>query len=104
MNYFLNGAIMMAFTVTAVFFLRFWRRSGDRLFLLFSIAFGILAANRIVMAVQTQHLANPGEHQTHVYVIRLAAFMLILIAIIDKNRFRAAPEPHRTAGREHRAQ
>lgn len=90
MAQFLNGAITMAFAVTAVIFLRFWRRSLDRLFLLFAIAFAILAGNRVLMATQAANLPNPGEHQVHIYVIRLVAFMLILIAIIDKNRAGAA--------------
>jgi hypothetical protein len=82
MEEFLMGAIAMASVVAAVFFLRFWRDTGDRLFLIFSAAFFLLASTRIGLALsQTQQ-----EVQTHWYWVRLAAFVLIVLAIIDKNR------------------
>lgn len=76
------GAIAMASLAAAVFFLRFWRDTGDRLFVIFAAAFILLAATRIGLALsQVQQ-----EGHTHWYWVRLVAFLLILIAIIDKNR------------------
>jgi hypothetical protein len=78
----LMGGIAMASAVAALFFLRFWRDTGDRLFAIFAIAFLLLAITRIGLALSTAH----AEGQTHWYWARLAAFVLILLAIIDKNR------------------
>jgi hypothetical protein len=78
----LYGATAMGCFVAGLFFLRFWRASMDRLFLLFSLAFWILALAYGVRG------ALPAATEWHVYVfgIRLVAFGLILFAIIDKNR------------------
>jgi hypothetical protein len=72
----------MGYLVAATFFARFHRRSGDRLFLWFALAFGLLAFQRIALAVTTGWI----ENVTWLYVLRLAAFVLIIAAIIDKNR------------------
>jgi hypothetical protein len=82
MGLFLSGAMAMASGAIALFFLRFWRDTGDRLFGMFSAAFLLMGATRIGLAI-TQH---EMETQTHWYWARLAAFLIILIAIADKNR------------------
>lgn len=79
---FLMGAIALASIVAALFFLRFWRDTGDRLFLIFAAAFILLAVTRAGLAFSKIHM----ESQTHWYWVRLAAFILILFAIVDKNR------------------
>ena len=82
MNDMLLGAIAMASLIAGLFFLRFWKSSGDRLFLFFAIAFWIEAINRIYAA-----LAHPLlESFPLFYLIRLIAFGLIMFAILDKNR------------------
>lgn len=78
------GAIAMGFAVAGLFFLRFWRETGDRLFGLFALAFFLLAAGRVVIAASR---ADVGQGE-HLYLIRFAAFMVILLAIWDKNRAR----------------
>jgi hypothetical protein len=78
----LTGGIAMASAVAALFFLRFWRDSGDRLFAIFAIAFLLLAITRIGLAISNEQT----ESHTHWYWVRLAAFVLILLAIVDKNR------------------
>jgi hypothetical protein len=82
MEDFLMGAIAMTSSVAALFFLRFWKDTGDRLFAIFSAAFGLLAITRVGLALSNEQM----EGQTHWYWVRLAAFLLILLAIIDKNR------------------
>lgn len=82
MNEFVSGAIMMGSFVAGLFFLKFWKKSHDRLFLMFGIAFWILGLNRIAMVSTTQG----DEVRFYLYLIRLAAYVLILFAIIDKNR------------------
>ncbi len=79
---FLSGAISLGFAVCALFFLRFWRRTREELFLAFALAFLLLGVGQTVLA-----LANiPTEERGSVYLLRLAAFLLILIAIFRKNR------------------
>ena len=82
MKPFLNGAIFMVCLTIALFFFRFWRRTTDRLFLAFGVAFLLLMAERVVLvAIDSSH-----EFAPYVYLVRLLAFMLIIAAIIDKNR------------------
>jgi uncharacterized protein DUF5985 len=77
-----GGAIVMGYATCALFFLRFWRETHDRLFLVFSLAFWLLALQRLALV-----LVEPVEEtRTGLYVIRLFAFLLILAAIVDKNR------------------
>jgi hypothetical protein len=76
------GAIAMGSSIAALFFLRFWRETRDRLFLLFSIAFLLLGITRLGLAVSQLTM----EAQTSWYWVRLAAFVIILLAIVDKNR------------------
>lgn len=79
---FLNGANVMGTAVAALFFLRFWRQTGDRLFASFALAFALLGANWLALS-----LTSPDyELRPLLYLIRLAAFVLIIAAIIDKNR------------------
>ncbi|HKU59897.1 MAG TPA: DUF5985 family protein [Gemmatimonadales bacterium] len=77
-----SGAITMGYLVVGLFFLRFWRDTRDRLFLIFAVAFWILAVQRVAL-VLTRHMA---ETAAGLYLLRLFAFLLILAAIIDKNR------------------
>ena len=83
---FLNGAIAMCCGIVGLYFLRFWRKSHDRLFILFAIAFWVLGVNRVALT-----FISPNETRTYLYVVRLVAFLIILIAVIDKNRARSAP-------------
>jgi hypothetical protein len=74
----LAGALAMGFAVAALFFLRFWRQSRDRLFLLFAAAFFLLGVDRVIASA-----TSVGDA---VYLIRLLAFVLIVAAVLDKNR------------------
>lgn len=85
MKQFVEGVIMMEYLVAALFFLRFFRKTADALFLFFGIAFFILGVSRIAFAFMDPQ----WEADTLLYIVRLAAFILILWAIINKNRVRA---------------
>jgi hypothetical protein len=87
MGQFLAGALAMGFGVAGLFFLRFWRKTRDRLFALFALAFFVMAANRIELTLTVAH----GHWVDHPYWVRLIAFTLILAAILDKNRSRTPP-------------
>lgn len=86
MGNFLSGATMMGSMIIAVFFMKFWRKTHDRFFLLFSIAFWIFSAERLVLL---RWGGTIEEVETWVYFIRLAAFAVIIGSIVDKNRARA---------------
>lgn len=79
---FLSGAICFGFLVAGLFFFRFWRRTRDSLFLAFAIAFALLGFGQAVQALAS----IPQEERSYIFLIRLAAFTLILVAIIRKNR------------------
>lgn len=79
---FLTGAVALGFFVCALFFLRFWRRTRDALFLAFALAFVLLGVGQSILA-----LANiPTEERSSIYLFRLAGFALIIFAIVRKNR------------------
>jgi hypothetical protein len=79
---FLSGAVALGFFVCALFFLRFWRRTRDTLFLAFALAFVLMGVGQSILA-----LANiPTEERGSIYLLRLAAFAVIIIAIVRKNR------------------
>ena len=83
---FLSGAVALGFLVCALFFLRFWRRTREGLFLAFACAFVLLGLGQTVLA-----LGNiPTEERGSVYLIRLLAFLLILAGIYRTNRQRRA--------------
>jgi hypothetical protein len=82
LNTFLGGAICMGWLVIALFFVRFWRTTRDRLFLFFAAAFLVLMSERLIR----EWLMISTEWEPVVYSLRLGAFILILIGIADKNR------------------
>jgi hypothetical protein len=81
LNEFVLGLLVMSCAVGGVFFLRFWRKTRDRLFAIFAIAFWLLGLNWFLLA-----FISLDEAQSAIYVVRLLAFILILIGILDKNR------------------
>lgn len=81
---FLSGAIVLGFIVAGLFFLRFWQRTRDSLFIAFALAFWLLALNQAVLVFSS----ITGEERSWLYLIRLAAFSIILASIWAKNRKR----------------
>jgi len=78
---FFSGAVTMGYLVASGFFLRFWRKTADRLFLAFAVAFGLLAANQALAL----WLGAADERLGYTYLLRVLGFVLILAAIVDKN-------------------
>ena len=76
------GALAAGYLVAGLFFAKFWSRTRDRLFAIFAVAFWLLAIQRIAIVLTDRWL----ENTTPLYVLRLVAFLLILVAIVDKNR------------------
>jgi hypothetical protein len=79
---FLLGVIVTASLTAAGFFWRFYRQTHDRLFLGFSGAFCIEGINRMAFLV----IDKPSEGSPTIYLVRLVAFLLLLGAIVAKNR------------------
>ena len=82
MNLVLIGTIAMGSFTVSLFFLNFWKRTRDRFFLFFAVSFAMEGGGRLVMGL-TEY---SDETEPLIYLIRLLAYMLILFAIIDKNR------------------
>ena len=82
MHQFLLGALFLASWATALFFARFWRDSRDRLFLVFAMAFLVLGVDFLVRGIW-----QPSSETRHYFfLVRLVAFVLIIVGIVDKNR------------------
>jgi hypothetical protein len=78
----LSGALAAGFFIVALYFARFWTESRDRLFFVFATAFSLLGVSSFALG-----LSDPqGDFRAAVYGLRLAAFLLIVYAIYDKNR------------------
>lgn len=80
----LIGAIALAALLAGVFFMRFWRATGDRFFLMFAIAFWLEGGHRVFVF----RWVGTDEGSPLHYVVRLVAYGLIIAAIVDKNRKR----------------
>jgi hypothetical protein len=78
---FLAGADTLGFLVGGLLFLRAWRRTQDSLFASFAAAFALLAANQAL----TVFVVLPEPEKSWIYLLRLAAFVLLIFAIVSKN-------------------
>jgi hypothetical protein len=79
---FLAGAFTLACIAVAGFFWSYWRKTRDRLFAIFALAFALLGLERIVLVAVPEELE--GRH--FLYLNRLLAFALIIAGVLDKNR------------------
>lgn len=82
MNNLIYGAIIMGSLVISLFFLDFWRRLRDQFFLFFSLAFLLLAINWFIVVVA----GEASDVRSYGYLTRLMAFLLIIVAVVNKNR------------------
>lgn len=79
---FVSGLITMGFLIAGLFFIRFWVRTRDGLFVAFAAAFWLLAVNQALLALSNL----PVEEKSWMYLLRLGAFAIIIMAIAAKNR------------------
>jgi hypothetical protein len=86
---FLSGIAAAGSLGVGLFFLRLWRETRDRFFALFGFAFWVLALNWLALV----WVAPASEDRHYFYVIRLVAFLLIIAAIVDKNRAAHRSQP-----------
>jgi hypothetical protein len=78
---YLGGAVTLGYLVAGAFFLRFWRKTRDRLFFAFAFAFALLSVNQVF----STFLGAGDENVVYAYLLRVLGFILILAAIVDKN-------------------
>jgi hypothetical protein len=81
---FIAGAIVMGFAIAALMFLKFWRRTREGLFLAFAGSFLLLGATQALLTLGDFQ----DEERSWLYLLRLAAFLLILFAMWWQNRRR----------------
>jgi hypothetical protein len=82
LNLFLSGAITMQYIIAALFFLRYRTKTKDNFFIFFAGAFALLATERVVWLI----MGMASEIQPVVYLFRLCAFLVIVVAVLMKNR------------------
>ncbi|HEX3888222.1 MAG TPA: DUF5985 family protein [Phenylobacterium sp.] len=79
--WFVTGVLTAGFVIVGLYFLRFWVVTRDTLFAAFAVAFWLMGLNQIVsMSSRVAHAENSAA-----YLIRLAAFLLIILAVLNKN-------------------
>jgi hypothetical protein len=77
----LSGALLFSYFIAGIHFFRFWKRTGDRLFLHFAAAFWLFAVNQLATSIPVV----AGETEGYEYLLRILGFVIILVAIVDKN-------------------
>lgn len=93
---FMLGVIATASAAVGAFFFRFWRRTRDQLFVAFAAAFALMSANWSIQAF----VSRDESFYEVIYLLRLAAFGVIIAGVVLKNRPGAdtaqplAPPPH----------
>ncbi len=78
---YLSGIVTAGFLACGLFFAKFWWRSRDVLFLAFGAAFWLLAVNAALVVL----VPEPEHARSGFYLLRVAAFLLIAVAIFRKN-------------------
>jgi hypothetical protein len=81
MKFYVWGVLAMASLAPALFFLRYWRSSRDRLFAFFAVAFGLMALQWTLSALTG---TDEADH-SYVLLLRILAFASIIIGVLDKN-------------------
>jgi hypothetical protein len=81
LNIFLAGMVTAGFLAAGLFFARFWWRSRDFLFQAFALAFWLLALNQALIVL----VSEQDDSKSWFYLLRVAAFLLIAVAIVRKN-------------------
>jgi hypothetical protein len=77
----LLGAVIMGECIAALFFVRFWKLTGDRLFLFFAASFIAIAISRVVV----DEGIPPFGHEALGYLIRILSYLFIIAGILYKN-------------------
>ena len=76
------GFLATASFVAGVFFLRFWWRTRDFLF----IAFATVFLFQTIASTSLVFTGDPNRLRPWMYAVQIATYLLILLAILAKNR------------------
>jgi Family of unknown function (DUF5985) len=82
MTNFLPGLLTAGFLVAALFFVKFYARTRDPLFIAFAVAFALFASEQALVGIWSLG----SEDRTWIYLLRFAGFILIIIGVLAKNR------------------
>lgn len=82
MHLMILGAIALSCFIASLYFIKFWRTTHDRFFLFFAISFFIEGCNRLLLGL----IKYSNEEEPLFYLVRLVSFLVIIFAILDKNR------------------
>lgn len=77
----ISGAISALSIVAACALFRSYRRLGDRFFAYFAAAFALFGASQLFLGIRNL----PEGNYPYAYIPRLLVFVLILVAIVEKN-------------------
>ena len=84
LNLIFSGTLIFGFWVGGLLFLRYWKTTRDVLFGWFAAAFWMLMLERVFLVI-----INPeDEARPYVYLVRLLAFSMLIVAVIQKNKKR----------------
>jgi hypothetical protein len=83
MNEILMGATAALSMVIGLFFMRFWHNTQDRFFLFLSASFLLQGIDRLLQHGDWQW----PEDTAGQYSLRILAYILILAAVLYKNKF-----------------
>ena len=86
---FLSGAVAMGYAMAGLLFLRIWGKTADRLCLAFALAFDLLAINQAITT-----WIGADERAAYAYALRVVAFTLILVALVQKTFLQAQRGKH----------
>ena len=89
LNLILTGALILGFWVGGLLFLKYWKTTRDGLFAWFAAAFWMMMVERALLAI-----VNPeDEARPYVYLLRLLAFSMLIVAVIQKNKSKRGDGP-----------
>jgi hypothetical protein len=86
---YLAGIATATFFASSLYFFKFWRASRDSFFYWFAIASALLGAERVLLLWLLPHNGieqRPPEAQAWVYIARMLAYILLMWAVIQRNR------------------
>ncbi|MGH7662643.1 MAG: DUF5985 family protein [Vulcanimicrobiaceae bacterium] len=89
----MSGAVCALSAVAACALFRSYWRLGDRFFAYFAAAFALFGASQLFLGIRNL----PEGNYPYAYVPRLLVFVLILIAIVEKNRAVRRPKTNADA-------
>jgi hypothetical protein len=77
----LGGALLLSYLMAGTYFFNFWKRTGDRIFIHFAVAFWLFVLNQLATSIPSVAKETDGYE----YLLRVIGFIVIIVGIVDKN-------------------